>query len=185
MSNAARTPLSIQAIAAHDWPRYRAIRLRALQDSPSAFGSSWAQEVAWPDEVWQTRTQTSATSPSSQGFFALQGDAVCGLVWCMLAEADPQTAHIYSMWVDPAARRHGAGQALLRQCISWAKGAGASQLRPAVTTGNSAVTRLYASQGFQPLGSAEAIHPGSPLMVQVMVLDLDASKHSAPAPLEP
>ena len=42
--------LSVRPIAANDWRAYRAIRLRALQDAPSAFGSSWSQEATWGDE---------------------------------------------------------------------------------------------------------------------------------------
>jgi len=84
-------------LSADDWRAYRAIRLRALQDSPSAFGSSWAQETTWGDEVWSARAQASASGEAGRGFFAVDHGAVCGLVWCMLAPADPMTAHIYSM----------------------------------------------------------------------------------------
>ena len=35
--------ISIRPIAAHEWHQYREIRLRALQDAPQAFGSTWEQ----------------------------------------------------------------------------------------------------------------------------------------------
>ena len=35
------------------WNEYKALRLRALQDDPQAFGSSYAKEVTYSDEKWQ------------------------------------------------------------------------------------------------------------------------------------
>ena len=77
------------------------------------------------------------------------------------------------MWVDPAARGLGAGRALLVPCIAWAKHQGARQLRLSVTTGESPAARLYAAQGFQPVGDADALRPGSSRMAQAMALDLN------------
>ena len=169
--------LSVRPIAANDWRAYRAIRLRALQDSPSAFGSSWAQETTWGDEVWSTRAQASASGEAGRGFFAIDHEAdhhqaICGLVWSMLAPTDPTTAHIYSMWVDPNTRGRGAGKALLTQCIDWARQAGARQVRLSVTAGNSPALRLYQALGFAPLGQAEPLRAGTDFPPQDMVLDL-------------
>lgn len=33
------------------WNEYKTLRLRALQDDPQAFGSSYAKEVAYPDDI--------------------------------------------------------------------------------------------------------------------------------------
>ena len=169
--------LSVRPIAADDWRAYRAIRLRALQETPSAFGSSWSQEATWGDEVWMARAQASASGEAGRGFFAVDHevdhhDAICGLVWCMLAPADPTTAHIYSMWVAPTARGRGAGKVLLTQCIDWARQAGARQVRLSVAAGNSLALRLYLALGFAPLGQTEPLRAGAELSPQDMVLNL-------------
>ena len=163
---------TVRAMEAHDWLAYRAIRLRALADSPDAFGSSWAHEQAWRDEVWHERAQASASGVAGRGFFALHGELVCGLVWCMLGPDNPRAAHIYSMWVAPDARGRGVGHALLAQCIAWAQQANAREVHLGVTVGDSPALRLYRSHGFTPTGQAEPLRAGSPLMAQPMALRL-------------
>ena len=43
----------VRQIRADEGPRLRALRLRALADSPWAFGSTLAREAAFLDDVWQ------------------------------------------------------------------------------------------------------------------------------------
>lgn len=164
--------LLMRAIAVGDEARYREVRLRALQDAPDAFGSTWAQEVMLPDEEWVARTAASASGQSGKGFFAIHGDGVCGLVWCQLADADPRIAGIYAMWTAPAARRLGAGRALLEECMVWARSKGAHHIRLSVTEGESPAMRLYLSQGFYPIGAPDFLRPSASLKTQAMQLDL-------------
>jgi hypothetical protein len=43
---------SIRRFDRDEWPTYRAVRLRALGDSPDAFGSTLAREEALTDAEW-------------------------------------------------------------------------------------------------------------------------------------
>lgn len=164
--------LFVRPIASDDWPEYRKARLSALKDSPQAFGSTWEQEVALPDEDWSARTIVSATGQSGKGFFAVHRDEVCGLAWCLLSDLDPRIAHIYAMWTAPAIRGQGAGRALLEQCIIWAKSKGIHRVRLSVTEGESPATQLYISQGFYPVGEPKYLRADSALKIQEMQLDL-------------
>ncbi|HEV2929779.1 MAG TPA: hypothetical protein VGW74_13885, partial [Propionibacteriaceae bacterium] len=38
-----------------DWPVYREIRLRMLQETPDAYGSSYAFEMDFPESRWRER----------------------------------------------------------------------------------------------------------------------------------
>jgi len=129
-------------------------------------------EVRLPDEGWSARTQASASGQAGQGFFAVSGQQVCGLAWCLLSGAEPRSAHLYQMWVDPAARGKGVGRALLAEAIAWARSKGADHVRLGVTVAESPAMRLYESHGFYPVGDAQPLREGSPLWVQDMVLDL-------------
>lgn len=53
---------SLRTFAADEWPLYKALRLRALADSPDAFGSTLVREQARPDTAWQAHLDGSQTS---------------------------------------------------------------------------------------------------------------------------
>lgn len=163
--------ISIRPIAPHEWPEYRDIRLQALRDSPDAFGSTWEAEAARTDESWSTRITSAASGDTDRALFAVNGEEVCGLVWCKLSVAEPGVADIYQMWVDPAARGLGVGRALLRQALAWAQGRGMHRVRLGVTDADSPAMRLYRSHGFGPVGEIELLREGSELMAQAMELE--------------
>lgn len=166
--------LFVRPITSDDWPEYRKVRLSALKDSPQAFGSTWEQEIMLSDEDWSARAIASSSGQSARGFFAIQRDEVCGLVWCLLSDMDPQVAHVYAMWTAPTVRRQGAGRALLEQCIAWAKSKRVHHVRLSVTKGESPAVQLYKSLGFYPVGEPEFLRPHSDLKAQGMQLDLAA-----------
>ncbi|MDP2284085.1 MAG: hypothetical protein Q8L06_08090, partial [Pseudohongiella sp.] len=50
----ATTP-NIRPLTPSDWQRYKSIRLRSLENSPDAFGSTFERELTLTDEEWQAR----------------------------------------------------------------------------------------------------------------------------------
>jgi hypothetical protein len=54
-----RTPV-VRALRRDEWRNYRELRLRALSDSPDAFGSTWKAEAARPDSAWADKTDKRA-----------------------------------------------------------------------------------------------------------------------------
>lgn len=166
--------VTVRAIRADEWRTYRAIRLRALQDAPDAFGSSFEAEAARPDEAWYSRLAAAATSGMDRALFAVGGDHACGLAWCKLSATEPGVADLFQMWVDPGVRGRGVGAALLREAIDFAQSAGAGTLRLGVALAESPAMRLYRSFGFEPVGAPEPLRRGSALWAQTMHLRLRA-----------
>lgn len=162
--------ISIRSVAAHEWREYRQIRLRALRDSPDAFGSTYDAEVARPDEAWASRVEAAISSGRDRLLFAFDSDELCGLVWGKLAASEPGRADVFQMWVAPASRGKGAGRALLAETLAWASGVGVHRIRLGVTTGDSPATRLYAASGFRPAGEPEPLRTGSALLAQNLEL---------------
>src|SRR5262245_36055761 len=96
MSDAA----SVRRFTPAEWRKYRELRLRALADSPDAFGSTLAQEQGRPEADWSTRLTSGAASPSDLPLVAeLRGEAV-GLAWVRVDASEPEVAHLYQMWVE-------------------------------------------------------------------------------------
>lgn len=163
---------SVRRFAPHEWREYRELRLRALADSPDAFGSTFADERSRPDADWSARLTSGADSPSSLPLVAEIGGELVGLAWARFDPAEREVVHLYQMWVDPIRRGAGVGRMLLEAAIDWARSVGARRVRLAVTHGNAPAARLYARSGFTPCGDPEPLRPGSALRVQPLELEL-------------
>jgi GNAT superfamily N-acetyltransferase len=105
-----------------DWEPLRDVRLAALSEAPYAFASTYAREAAFTRETWRGRL----SSERSVTFFAREepDDEVpadltpAGLAGVYVADG---VADLVSMWVRPAARGRGAGEALLEAAAAWAR----------------------------------------------------------------
>ena len=153
------TAPSVRRIRADEAPSLRAVRLRALADTPLAFGSTHAHEAAFPDERWQQWARDAATGGKQATFLAIAADAdePVGLAFARIDDDDAETADLFSMWVAPEARGTGAATALLDAVIDWTTAQGARTLRTHVTTGNEPAARLYARAGFRDTGRREPL----------------------------
>lgn len=155
--------ITIRAVRPTEGPSLRAIRLRALAESPRAFGSTLAETEARPPSYWDARARGDTGDQKSTLFVAEDASGWVGLAGCFLDTDDEGSAELISMWVDPAYRGQGLGRRLVEQVVDWARGNGARSISLWVTDGNSAATALYARCGFkrteetQPLPSSETL----------------------------
>jgi len=163
---------SIRRLARHEWREYRALRLRALADSPAAFATTLAQAQARQEADWSRQVASGTDSPSQIALVAEIDAQLVGLVWGGIDDSDPGRVHLTQMWVDPDFRDRGVGRSLLSAVISWAVRTSARSVLLSVTCGNGPATRLYASAGFEPVGRPGPLRPGSDLLVQPMQLEL-------------
>jgi ribosomal protein S18 acetylase RimI-like enzyme len=143
---------------------FRITRLRALQDSPMAFGSTYAREIQLSDSDWQERVMRWNRSDSI-GYLATDRGLPCGLLLSHLDEQDLNKAHLISMWVAPPYRRSGVGNALVSAIQDWAEKRGASQLLLMVTCSNDAAIRFYERLGFSMTGHTEP-YPNDSALVE-------------------
>jgi ribosomal protein S18 acetylase RimI-like enzyme len=140
--------LEVRLIGPDDWSEWRAVRRAALAQDPAAFGATLAQwsgdgdtEQRWRDRLGLAGAQHALAfvdgEPAGQAGLLAWDDGVLELT---------------AMWVAPAARRLGAGRALIEVLADAAFHAGAGALRLAVFAGNEAAERVYRSAGFEPSG---------------------------------
>src|SRR4029450_5781378 len=142
-----------------EWEWLRAIRLRALADAPMAFGSTQADEQARPDEFWRGRAAGGASDDDRATFIAERNGVWVGIGTCVLevGGAGERPAWIFGMWVDPAVRRQGTAQALLRFLAGWARERGADVLNLHVTATSAPAIALYERLGFRATGATEPL----------------------------
>ncbi len=169
--------IDIVRLGPGEGPRLREVRLRALRDSPDAFGSSYDREIAFDPETWAQRL----ANPESCWWVATRAGQDVGLVCVLLEEQD---AHLVSMWVAPEARGAGVGSRLVDQAVDWARGTGAGRIGLWAVDGNHAARALYARKGFTPSGQVMALPSNPAVMESHYVLSLvfrQARRQDVPA----
>ena len=147
----------VRGTVADDWQALRDIRLEALRDAPTAFGSTYEQETERGEAHWRDRIarggtflafvpEVSATEPS-------------GLIGGY--QEDPVTVELVSMYVRPRARGRGVGEALVAAVIDWAGQRNAAAVRLWVTETNAPALALYERCGFALTGERQPVpfHP--------------------------
>jgi len=147
----------VRETVADDWQALRDIRLEALRDAPTAFGSTYEQETERGEAHWRDRIarggtflafvpEVSATEPS-------------GLIGGY--QGDPVTVELVSMYVRPRARGRCVGEALVAAVIDWAGQRNAAAVRLWVTETNAPALALYERCGFALTGERQPVpfHP--------------------------
>jgi GNAT superfamily N-acetyltransferase len=162
---------SVRTFASHEWRSYRDLRLRALAESPDAFGSTLALEQDRSEEDWSERLTRGTTSGTDLPLVAEVNGQAVGLAWARIDASDPAIGHLYQMWVAPGFRGLGAGRLLLSAAIDWARAANVRALDLGVTTGNTSAERLYTRAGFKSLGDPHPLRPDTALVEHTMRLE--------------
>src|SRR5262245_52336651 len=112
-------PMNIRRLAPADAKPFRALRLRALQDEPTAFSSSYEEEIDYPPGVYE---QWLAVEPDRGSFGAFVDDSLVGCV-ALIRDTKVKLRHkamIAGLYVAPSSRRHGHARALIAAALSLA-----------------------------------------------------------------
>jgi GNAT superfamily N-acetyltransferase len=142
--------VAVRLLTPGDEAILRALRLKALRDSPDQFDTTYEREAARTTEDWQRWFSPGAT-------FVVDGpgpDPV-GLAAGVLDAEDRSVVWLMAMWVEPAARGSGAGDALVDAVVGWARVRDTTSVRLGVVEGNAPARRLYERHGFVPTGRTD------------------------------
>ena len=165
--------LTVRLTTVDDWQAWRDLRLRSLQDSPAAFGSTYAREAAFTDDEWRDRARGAAPGPGLEvqargpAVLAWAGDRPVGMGG---GYSDlPGWLHIVAMWTDPAWRGRGVGEAVVGFLVDWA-GRRGLRVHLDVAAENVGARRLYEHCGFTATGESRPLRDGSAHRCDRMVL---------------
>jgi GNAT superfamily N-acetyltransferase len=150
----------VREVIPDDWEALRDVRLAALREAPQAFGSTYAREAAFTEERWRGRI-----SDRSVTYFAYlpENPEPAGLAGVYVED---DVADVVSMWVRPAARGRGAGEALIEATAGWAEARGHAWLLLWVTESNAPARKLYDRCGFALTGERQPL-PSDPALPEV------------------
>jgi GNAT superfamily N-acetyltransferase len=155
--------LLIRVAVPDDWATWRDLRLRALQDSPSAFGSTYERERAFDEAAWRERL----TGRDGVSVLAWLGGTAVGMGGGF--QDLPGFLHVVAMWTEPVHRGCGIGAAVLAALEAWAS-AHDLRLHLDVNVANPGARALYERCGYVATGETRPLRDGSPESVERMVL---------------
>jgi len=152
------SPPVVERARERDWRQLRNVRLAALADSPSAFGSTLDREQEYDEQDWRAWTREAAT------FLAFAGEQPIGMAAGIESDR-PDERGLIAMWVRPRSRGTGVASALVAAVQAWAHDEGAVRLTLWVTRSNEPAVRLYRRLGFVETGASKPL-PSNPALVE-------------------
>jgi GNAT superfamily N-acetyltransferase len=135
--------IELKSVGPDEWKLWRELRLAALAEAPYAFGSQLVDWADAPEERWRERLSV----PTAYQLIASLDGTPVGMAGGFRAD-EPGVAELVSMWIAPAGRGQGVGDALMTAIEDWARAAGARVLKLSVVDGNDPAHNLYLRSGF-------------------------------------
>jgi RimJ/RimL family protein N-acetyltransferase len=159
--------VQVRRLVPDDWRLWRDVRITALADAPYAFGSTLAREQAFDEATWR-RWLSPANGMTAAAF--LDGEPV-GVIGGWTPDGTG-TLMLVALWVAPAARGHGAGDALVAEVAGWATEHGYPAVELRVADGNHAARTLFLRNGFTPTGRREPLESDPTVGTEFLVREL-------------
>ncbi|MEV0648038.1 GNAT family N-acetyltransferase [Phytomonospora sp. NPDC050363] len=139
--------VTVRRLTADDLDVARTVRLAALQDSPTAFLSTYADTVKRTDQQWLDWLGAIAV----YGAF-LDGEPVGMAGGWRDPVNDPGVTELIAMWVSPQARGHRIAQRLADAIVGFAREAGDKAVHLEFIAGNDSAEAAYLRYGFAHIG---------------------------------
>jgi len=109
--------VEIITLEPQDWKQYRDLRLRALQEEPHAYGSTYADNVKNSDESWMERLKDASLEKAQWLVFAKHNDTVVGMAGAF-AQKEIDTAQVIAVYVVPEERGKGISKLLMSDILT-------------------------------------------------------------------
>jgi len=139
------------------WREAKQLRLKSLLAEPSAFASSYEDELAFPDDVWIARSKSAYERDGNMTYFAeVDGELVgmAGAHWSSKAKLR-HVAEVYGVYVSSGIRGRGIARRLMDRLLAELRSMGPiEKVSLGVTSDNAAALRLYEKLGFEIVGRA-------------------------------
>jgi ribosomal protein S18 acetylase RimI-like enzyme len=141
----------VRELTRDDARAYQELRLYALQESPTAFGSSYSEEMNRPLDMVEDRLGSLAGH--TFGAFDQEGKLI-GMATLYRDQHinSNHKAFLFGMYVSPEYRGQGVGKSLMEKVIAQARALGLRQINLSVNNANEAPVGLYESFGFERYG---------------------------------
>jgi ribosomal protein S18 acetylase RimI-like enzyme len=154
--------VTVRETTMEEWESLRNIRLKALQDAPDAFGSTYDEQAVLKEADWRHTVSRGGTFLAyvPEDDETEPAGVVCGL------QEQPGTVELTHMWVRPEARGDGVGEALVAAVVRWASARNAASVHLWVFETNEYARKLYERCGFSPTEERQPL-PANPKFTEI------------------
>jgi ribosomal protein S18 acetylase RimI-like enzyme len=139
--------IEIKNLSADKWRDFKELRLEALQNDPLAFGSSYQEEIAFPEEEWKRRI--------SNTLFAILNDKPVGMIVYIINTKikSRHIAEIFGVYVKNEFRNQKVGKKLVENALKLIQqNRNVTKVKLIVSSSQNAAIILYESFGFEIVG---------------------------------
>jgi len=147
--------ITIRIATPEDAALLRELRLEALSMHPEAFAADVAITAAEGADVWAERIADYAKNESTAISIAVYVGQLIGMAGIGRGHW-PKTRHSSILWgvyVSPDWRGLHIAEAIINECITWAREQGVVVVKLGVITTNASAIRCYTRSGFKVYGT--------------------------------
>lgn len=130
---------------------FKSLRLRALQDAPYAFSSTYEAALQRTDQSWQEQAEQTARGADRATFFAFMGDEAIGMAALYRLEEQEQVGELLQVWVAPGQRGGQTAKCLIDGVFAWASANHFWKIVAVVHRENHRAIQFYLRYGLTPL----------------------------------
>ena len=137
--------MKIITLPPEDWPKYRAVRLEALQNDPQAFGATYKDDSAKSESEWKSRLE----NPNNIYVFAQDqdNDTLVGMMGAFKKEGD--VWYVVGVYVNSQFRGKGISTQLIEHLLEKFKQKNGKNIELMVNINQASAIALYKKFGFE------------------------------------
>ena len=140
--------VEIKKLSADRWKDYRSLRLEALKNDPTAFGSSYGEEMKLSEKEWKRRMKNT--------LFALSDNKPIGMIVYVFQKKAKikHIANIFGVYVKREFRNRGIGKNLIESALLLIKeNRNIIKINLNVNPRQKSALKLYKKYGFKTIGT--------------------------------
>lgn len=127
---------------------FKQLRLRALQDAPYAFPSTYEAALQRSAESWHAQAERTAQGPDRATFIVFSDDVPIGIAALYRDEDKVGVGELLQVWVSSEYRGTRVIWDLVDEIFKWARENRFDRIIAGVTKGNARAVKFYTNYGF-------------------------------------
>lgn len=174
----------IERVHAHDWKKYRTLKLNALLEEPTAFGTVFEEERNLTDDQWIEKVSRFALSEKQRMYVAKIDDEMVAMMGVLFDERHKRRhiATIVTVYVARAQRSKGIARQLMQAALDNLRSVETiNKVKLAVNPNQTSAVNLYKSFGFREVGCMKNEIKLEDHYVDILLMELWLNKHGKTA----